>query len=222
MTLDFGLIVQNLPEILAAFWMTIWIWIVSNILAVAFGFAVATLRRYGPGWLGLLLRLFVEVIRGTPFLVQLFLLYFGGPFIGLSLDPIPAGLLGMTVYATAYYSEIFRAGYNAVPVGHVEAAECVGLTRGQIIRRILVPEMTMLVLPQCVNMAILMMKETAILSIITVPELTLVVGAIGSQQYAFVEAMFLLALFYWFLVEVSGFLGRIAEARLSKFRFAHS
>lgn len=220
MNLDFSIVWQQLPQILTAFWNTIWIWIVATILAVLLGFVVAALRRYGPLWLNLLLRLVVEVIRGTPFLIQLFLLYFGGPFIGLSLDPIPAGLLGMTVYGAAYFSEIFRAGFAAIPPGHVEAAECVGLSRGQIVRRILVPEMTMLVLPQLVNMAIILMKETAILSIITVPELTLVVGAIGSQQYAFVEAMTMLALFYWALVEFSGWLGRIAEKKLSKFRFA--
>ena len=136
------------------------------------------------------------------------------------LEPIPAGLIGLTIYASAYFSEIFRAGFEAVPRGHVEAAQCVGLSRGQILRRILLPEMTMLVLPQCVNMAIILIKETAILSIITVPEMTGVISAIGSQQYAFVEAMFLLAIFYWVLVETCGYLGRLAEARLSKFRFA--
>ncbi|NDW04949.1 amino acid ABC transporter permease [Jiella pacifica] len=220
MSIDFSIVWQQLPQILSAFWNTIWIWIVATILAVLLGFVVAALRRYGPLWLNLLLRLYVEVIRGTPFLIQLFLLYFGGPFIGLSLEPIPAGLIGMTIYGSAYFSEIFRAGFAAIPPGHVEAAECVGLSRGQIVRRILVPEMAMLVLPQLVNMAIILMKETAILSIITVPELTLVVGAIGSQQYAFVEAMTMLALFYWALVEISGWLGRLAEKKLSKFRFA--
>jgi polar amino acid transport system permease protein len=84
----------------------------------------------------------------------------------------------------------------------------------------MLPEMTVLVLPSLVNMAILMLKETAILSIIAVPELTLVVGAIGSQSYAFIEAMLILALTYWALVELCGRLGRYAEARLSKFRFA--
>ncbi|RYE81926.1 MAG: amino acid ABC transporter permease, partial [Hyphomicrobiales bacterium] len=169
-----------------------------------------------------LLKAYVDVFRGTPFLVQLFLLYFGGPFIGISLDPIPCGLLGLTVYGAAYFSEIFRAGFKAVPKGHVEAAECVGLSQMQILRRILVPEMTVLVLPQLVNLAIILIKETAVLSIITVPEMTMVISAIGSQQYAFVEALFLLALFYWALVEITGALGRLAESRLSKFRFAHS
>lgn len=77
----------------------------------------------------------------------------------------------------------------------------------------------MLVLPPCVNMTVILMKETAVLSIITVPELTATLSAIGSQQYAFVEALSALALFYWVLVEVTGWLGNLAETKLSRFRF---
>jgi len=105
-----------------------------------------------------------------------------------------------------------------VPKGHIEAAECLGFTRGQIIRRVLLPEMTMLVLPPATNMSIILLKETAILSIITVPEMTLTISAIGSQQYAFLESIFLLALLYWALVELAGRLGKAAETRLSKLR----
>lgn len=219
MNFDTNLIVTMMPELARAFGVTLLTWLVGVIGAAVLGFLVAVARRYGSPWLAYPLRLCVEVIRGTPFLIQLFLLYYGGPFIGLSLDPIPAGLLGLAVYGAAYFSEIFRAGFEAVPPGHVEAAECVGLNRRQIIQRILIPEMTMLVLPASVNMAIVLLKETAVLSIITVPELTLVISAIGSQQYAFVESLFLLALFYWGLVELSGRLGRHMEARLSKYRF---
>lgn len=220
MIFDTALIWSKLPEILHALGITLLMWIAGAIGGALLGFLIATARRYGPMWLELLLRLCVEIIRGTPFLIQLFLLYFGGPFIGLSLDPVPAGLLGLTVYGAAYFSEIFRGGFEAVPVAHVEAAQCMGFTRLQIVYRILIPEMTVLVLPSAVNMAIVLLKETAILSIITVPELTLVISAIGSRYYAFVESLFLLALFYWGLVEFSGKLGRIAESRLSRYRFA--
>lgn len=220
MNFDIDLIARSLPEIYSAFAITLLMWLVGVIGAAILGFMVTVGRRYGPSWLELLLRTCVEIIRGTPFLIQLFLLYYGGPFIGLSLDPITAGLFGLTVYGAAYYSEIFRGGFEAVPAGHIEAAECVGLNRSQIVRRILIPEMTMLVLPASVNMAIVLLKETAVLSIITVPELTLVISAIGSQQYAFAESLFLLALFYWGLVELTGRLGRFAEGRLSKLRFA--
>ena len=221
MNFDLGLVWTQLPAILSGLRVTLGIWIASTVLGAILGFLVAAARRYAPAPVGWALRWLVELLRGTPFLIQIFLLYFGGPFIGIALEPIPAGVLGLSVYAAAYFSEIFRAGFQAVPKGHIEAAECVGLTRRQILRRILLPEMTMLVLPQCVNMAVVLVKETAVLSIIAVPEMTLVIGAIGSQLYAFVEAMFLLALFYWGLVELCGGLGRWTETKLARFAFAH-
>ncbi len=222
MTLDLTLIISLAPELLRAAGVTLLTWLGGALAALVLGFGVAIGRRYGPRFLDSTLRAYVEVIRGTPFLIQLFLLYYGGPFIGLSLDPVPAGLLGLAVYGAAYFSEIFRAGFEAVPRGHVEAGECLGLDRVQIVKRILIPEMTMLVLPPAVNMLIVLLKETAVLSIITVPELTFQISAIGSEKYAFVEAMFLLACFYWGLVELCGMLGRTAEERLSRFRFANT
>lgn len=220
MTFDLTLIGQYIPELLTGAAVTFGLWFAGSALALVLGFAIAVVSRFAPRVIGLLLQAYVEIVRGTPFLVQLFLLYFGGPFIGLALEPIAAGLLGLTIYGSAYFAEIFRGGFSAVPKGHVEAAQCVGLSSGQIVRRIILPEMTMLVLPACVNMMIVLVKETAILSIITVPELTLVITGIGSKYYAFVEALFLLALFYWGLVEVVSRLGRLAETRLSKFSFA--
>ena len=220
MTLDFELIASMAPDLARALGVTALTWLGGAVVAVVLGFLVALGRRYGPRALDAALQFCVELIRGTPFLIQLFLLYYGGPFIGLSLDPVPAGLLGLAIYGAAYFSEIFRAGFEAVPSGHVEAAQCLGLTRAQIVRRILIPEMTMLVLPPTVNMVIVLMKETAVLSIITVPELTFTISNIGSANYAFVESLFLLACFYWGLVEMCARLGRAAEKRLARFRFA--
>ena len=217
---DFALVASRLPDIFHALGVTLFMWVVGLIGASVLGFLVAVARRFGPRWLDIALGAYVELFRGTPFLIQLFLLYFGGPYAGLSLDAIPAGLLGLSVYGAAYFSEIFRAGFEAVPRGHVEAGECGGLSRAQIVRRILLPEMTMLVLPATVNMAVILLKETAVMSVITVPELTLTISAIGTEYYAFIESLFLLALFYWGLVEICGWLGRLGEARLSRFRFA--
>ena len=218
--LDVALILEKSGDIVHAFGVTVLMWLAGGIGALLLGFLVAVLRRYGPRLLDTVLGFYVELMRGTPFLIQLFLLYYGGPSIHISLDPVPAGLLGLSVYGAAYFSEIFRAGFDAVPSGHIEAAECAGLSRAQIVHRILLPEMTMLVLPALINMMIILLKETAILSLITVQELTMVIGVIGSQNYAFMTAMTLLALFYWALVELAGAIGRMAEARLSRFRFA--
>ncbi|WP_146585222.1 amino acid ABC transporter permease [Puniceibacterium confluentis] len=216
MSFDFAVILAKGPQILAGLGVTILIWVVGTALAVALGFVVATARRFGGPLVNAVLAVPVEVLRGTPFLVQIFLLYFGGPYIGLRLDPVTAGLLGLSVYGAAYYSEIFRAGYQSVPPGHVEAAECVGLSRGQTILFILLPEMALLVLPPSLNMSVILLKDTALLSLITVPEMTMTVSAIGSQQYAFVESIVVLALVYWGLVELANWLGRFTERKISK------
>ncbi|MCF8484653.1 MAG: amino acid ABC transporter permease [Rhodobacteraceae bacterium] len=216
MSFDFAVILAKGPEILMGLGVTILIWIVGTFFAVILGFVVATARRFGGRLVDTLLTLPIEVLRGTPFLVQIFLLYFGGPYIGLRLDPITAGLLGLSVYGAAYYAEIFRAGYQSVPIGHVEAATCVGFSRGQTILFVLLPEMALLVMPPSLNMAVILLKETALLSLITVPEMTMTVSAIGSQQYAFVESLVVLAVVYWALVELANFLGRMTERKLSK------
>ncbi|MDO1582931.1 amino acid ABC transporter permease [Rhizobium oryzicola] len=220
MIFDPNVILKHLPEIIQGTGVTLALWIAGMAFGIALGFLVATTRRYGGKATNVVLAIPVEILRGTPFLVQIFLVYYGGPFAGLSLGPIPCGLICLTVYSAAYYSEVFRAGFAAVPHGHVEAAECLGLSRVQIIRRILLPEMALIVLPPSVNLAVILLKESAVLSIITVPELTTTISAIGSQEYAFLEAIFLLAVIYWAIVEASAKLGRIAEARLSTFRFS--
>ncbi|ARQ14251.1 amino acid ABC transporter permease protein (plasmid) [Rhizobium etli] len=219
MTFDINVIIGQWPAIVSGAGVTIMIWILGTIAAAVIGFLTAVARQYGGVLIDRALGAVVAVLRGTPFLIQIFLVYYGGPFVGLDLDPVPAGLIGISIYGAAYFSEIFRSGFQAVPRGHIEAGECVGLKRRQIVCRILLPEMTMLVLPPSVNMVVILMKETAVLSIITVPELTATLSAIGSQQYAFVEALSVLALFYWVLVELTGWLGNLAETKLSRFRF---
>eukprot|EP01037_Dinobryon_pediforme_P031402 gene31402-35869_t len=212
MTFDTGLIASHAGAVATATGVTFLLWLAGSGLGAIVGFIVAVGRRYGPAPLKWLLFGYIEIIRGTPFLIQIYLLYFGGPFVGLTLDPLPAGLIGLAVYGGAYYAELFRTGFEAVPRGHIEAADTVGLTRAQTMRRIILPEMTMLVLPAMVNQTILMLKETAVLSIISVPELSLEVSAIGTANYAFVESFTILALVYWALVELCGAAGRAAEA----------
>jgi polar amino acid transport system permease protein len=169
------------------------------------------------------LRVFIEVIRSTPFLVQLFLLYYGGPAFGLSLEPIPAGILGLGVYGSVYFAEIFRGGFESIPRGQLEAAQCLGITPMQAILRIQVPQMLVLILPALVNMVTVLCKETAVLSIITIPELTMVMTGIGSETFAFVETLLALCVGYLLLVEACSRLGMFLEKRVGRFmnRQAH-
>jgi polar amino acid transport system permease protein len=205
---------------LAGLGVTIGVWLGSGVAGLLLGFVVAVARRFFPRSIERALTLYVALLRDTPFLIQIFLLYYGGPFVGLTLAPYQAGLIGLSLYGSAYFAEIMRAGFEAVPRGHQEAALCVGLSRWQMVRRILLPEMALLVLPPVVNMTILLLKETATLSIVTVPELTMTLTALGSEHFAFPEALFLLSLGYWALVEIAGVLGRLGERHLQRYRLA--
>lgn len=218
--MNFGLIRDSLPAVVSGFGMTMLMWLPGSVLALTLGLAVAILRHYGGTAIDRMLRLLLGVLRGTPFLVQIFLLYYGGPFIGLNFDAPTAGLLGLSLYGAAYFAEIIRGGLAAVPRGHVEAAACVGMSRTQTLRRVLLPEMALLILPSTVNMLVVLMKETATLSIITVPELTAQITGIGSLHFAYAEAAFMLAICYWMLTEATGLIGRQVERRLYRYRLA--
>ena len=215
-----GLLLDALPSVAGGFAVTMLMWLPGLLLAMALGLGLALLRQYGGRAVDAALALLLGAVRGTPFLIQLFLLYYGGPLAGLDLDATSAGLLGLAVYGGAYFAEIMRGGFAAVPRGHVEAAVMAGLSRGQTLRRILLPEMALLILPAAVNMAVVLMKETAVLSIITVPELTMVITGIGSSNFAFTEAAFLLAVTYWALTEATGAAGRALERRMARVRLA--
>jgi polar amino acid transport system permease protein len=135
---------------------------------------IAVAQLFGNNVIRAPLRVFIEMIRSTPFLVQLFLVYYGGPSFGLSLDPIPAGILGLGIYGSVYFAEIFRSGFESVARGQLEAADCLGISKIQCIVRIQIPQMLVIILPALVNMVSVLCKETAVLSIITIPELTMV------------------------------------------------
>ena len=204
------------PALLRGFGYTIVCWALGTVFGMALGLLIALVRHYGPRWLNWIIQIYIEIVRGTPFLVQLFVLYYGGPLIGLRLDALPAGLLGLTIYGSPYFAEIFRAGFRAVPVGQLEAARAIGMAESAIVRRILLPLSMVSALPALVNFSIILTKETVILSIITVPELMYEVSRMSAETFRFVEANLVLALFFWGLVEAISRLGRRFEARVTK------
>jgi len=217
MSFDPAIILDRWPEVLSGLGVTLGTWIVGVLIGLVLGFVLALMQRGLGRVVRAAVRVVIEIVRGTPFLVQLFILYYGGPSFGLVLDPIEAGLLGLGLYAGAYFAEIFRAGFESVPKGQVEAAACLGMGRATILMRIVLPQMLVVILPALVNMVILLSKETAILSIVTIPELTFVIRGIGAETFAFVETTLALALIYWGLVEVAAGFGRWAERRVGRF-----
>jgi polar amino acid transport system permease protein len=214
---DLTVITHNLQPILSGLANTIGTWTAGVVIGMALGFLIAVLQLFSGSLVRGALRAYVEVFRSTPFLVQLFLLYYGGPSFGLTLEPMTAGVIGLGLYGSAYFAEAFRSGFRSVPRGHLEAAQCLGLTRWQMVRRVQLPQMLVLIVPALTNLTIVLSKETAVLSIVTVPELTFVLTGIGSATFAFMETLLVLCVCYLALVELTARAGAWAETRLARF-----
>ena len=215
--MSFDVLLRYLPSLLSGFGVTVLCWSVGGALGMAVGFAVALLVRLPVPPLRWLLRAFVEIIRGTPFLLQLFLLYAGGPYIGLRLNATAAGILGLALYSSAYFAEIFRGGFASVPRGQIEAATSVGMSPFDTLVRVSMPAALIAAVPPIVNMLIILSKETVVLSIITVPELMYQVQTMAAETFTAFDAIFAMAIFYWLLVEVVSRLGRRAEDRVTAY-----
>ena len=129
-------------------------------------------RLYGPPSLRPLLTAYVELLRGTPLMLQLYAIFFLLPKIGLSLPALVAAIVGLALNYSAYESEIYRAGLKAVPPGQLDAARSLGMTTWQALRHVLVPQAVRIVMPPVTSDFIAMFKDTSVCSVITVIELT--------------------------------------------------
>ena len=141
-------------------------------LAMALGLALAIGRQYGPRWLAWPIGAYVEVIRGTPLLLQLSVIYYFFPLVGVRLDAFSAGVLGLAINYAAYEAEIYRAGLLSVPRGQMEAALSLGMSHSTALWRILVPQAVRTVVPPVTNDFIALFKDTSVCSVIAVTELT--------------------------------------------------
>jgi polar amino acid transport system permease protein len=210
-------LLRYLPSLISGFGVTIFCWSAGAFLGMILGFAIALARRAPFPPLQWALRVFIEVFRGTPFLMQLFLLYSGGPYIGLRLSATAAGVLGLGLYSSAYFAEIFRAGFASVPPGQIEAATSVGMAPIDAMLRVALPAALIAAVPSIVNMLIVLSKETVVLSIITVPELMYQMQTMAAETFTAFDAIFAMAVFYWVLVEVVSRVGARVEARVTAF-----
>ncbi|MDH4989489.1 amino acid ABC transporter permease [Aquamicrobium lusatiense] len=213
--MDWSIFQQYGPMLLRGFGLTILCWLLGTVLGMALGLVIALIQRYAPRPVGWIMQAYIEIIRGTPFLVQLFVLYYGGPLVGLRLDALPAGILGLTLYGSPYFAEIFRSAFQAVPHGQIEAARAIGMAEAIIVRHILLPVGLVSALPALVNFSIILTKETVILSIITVPELMYQAQRMSTETFRYLEANLALALFFWALVETISRFGRRLEKRIT-------
>ncbi len=190
--MDFALIKQVFPFFVEAAWVTIQLSVLTTILGLILGALATAARMSRSRILRGLAAAYVSVIRGTPALIQLFLLYFGGPQIGIQLTAFWAGVIGLGVNIGAYMSETMRGAIMSVDRGQTEAARAIGLSRWQTMRQVVLPQaMRMMIRPLGVNINALI-KGTALVAPISVVELTYTAQRyIGSTYRPF--EMFLLA-----------------------------
>ena len=167
------------------------------LLGLAIGLFFFLLERQKPALFNVIYHAWINVFRGTPLLVQLFLVFYGGPYIGINLEAQQVGVLCLGCYGSAYFSEIFRAGRNAVSGGQVEAAADLGLSPWQIFTFIVWPQMLARIIQPLIGQSVILVKESSVLSIITVGELTNTALTIANQTYAMVEIYALMAIVYW-------------------------
>lgn len=210
------LVRQTLPLLLSSAGMTILLSCASFPLAIAVGLAVAVGRLYGPSWLRPPLAAYVEILRGTPLMLQLYAIFFLLPKIGLALPAIVAAILGLALNYSAYESEIYRAGLKAVPLGQLEAAVSLGLTKWQALRHVLVPQAVRIVMPPVTSDFIALFKDTSVCSAITVIELTKRYSVLALSTGRIVELAVVTALLYLCMSWPLSLLSRWFESRLDR------
>ncbi len=159
---------------------------------------------------------YISIIRGTPLLVQVYIWYLGLPRLDIILAAIPAGILALSVNYGAYMTEIFRAGIQAIGKGQHEAAQALGMSRSQTLKRIVLPQAFRIVIPPIGNEFIAMMKDSSLVSLMGVWELTFRAGKIGRQYFRNIETFLIAAAFYWILTVVFQFLQGNLEAYMAR------
>jgi polar amino acid transport system substrate-binding protein len=205
---------KYLPLLLRGAAMTVVLSVLAMALAVAAGLVVVLARLYGVAPVRWLAKAYVEVIRGTPLLIQLFLIYYGLPEIGIRLNAFCAAVLGLGLNYAASEAENYRAGIQAVARGQTEAAQALGMSRGQALRHVVLPQAVRIVIPPVTNDFIAMFKDSSLVSVITMVELTKVYGMLAMTTYDYIGLGLMTAGIYFALSYPASILAGRLEERL--------
>ena len=219
---------QRLTGILAdSFWkilvpgltMTIPLTIISFSLALIIAVVTALVQFGNVKILKHIARFYVWVIRGTPVLVQLYIIFFGLPGLGIVLDPFPSAVIVFSINEGAYAAETIRAALEAVPTGQIEAGYCVGMNYLQIMRRIVLPQAMRTAFPPLSNSLIGLVKETSLAANITVTEMFMATQRIVARTYEPLALYCEVGLIYLFFCTVLTRLQSLGEKKLNSYKF---
>jgi polar amino acid transport system permease protein len=214
-TFRFDAVYNNLPFLLDGIYLTLFISGLSLVLSMFLGLIVAVGRLSSSRVLSLVSAAYIEVFRDTPVLVQLFWVYYVLPILlGIRIDALTASIVGLTLHSAAFLSEIYRAGIQTVPVGHIEAAQVLGLSRVQTFIRIVMPQAVRNVLPPLVNNLIDLIKLSSLSSVFAVGEITRKAGELSASTFRPLEIFTFIAILYFMICWPLSLLIRGLERRL--------
>ena len=202
MEFDFGAVLVDWRLLAKGVAWTVGLTAIATLIGMAVGVACAWARASGPAWLRWLVGSYVELIRNTPFIVQLFFIFFGLPAAGVKLTPETASIIAMVMNLGAYSTEIIRAGIEATPKGQIEAAVSLALNKVQVFIRVVLPPALKKVWPAMVSQIIIEMLGSAVCGQISTEELSYAANLIQSRNFRAFEA-FIIATGLYLLLAVA-------------------
>ena len=194
--LDFGAVLAEWPQLLRGAAFTLGLTAVSAVLGVGLGVACGWARAWGPSWLRAAVGVYVELIRNTPFIVQLFFIFFGLPSLGVKLNPESASVIAMVVNLGAYAAEIARAGIEGTPRGQIEAARSLAMTEAQVFLRVVLPPALARVWPAMTSQIVIVMLGSAVCGQIAAQELSYYANLIQSRNFRAFESFIVATAIY--------------------------
>ncbi|KHT00884.1 ABC transporter permease [Pectobacterium brasiliense] len=211
---DFSLVWDNLPVLLKGLGVTLELWLLAGVLGTVLGLVFGLFRVFGKRWLSLPARVFVEIFRNTPVLIQLIWFYYAFPvLVGIQFSTFAAAALALTLYSAAYCTEIFRAGLQSIDHGQWEGAKALGMRQAVILRRVVLPQVVRNMLPALTNRMIELAKVTSLASILAVNELMYQGRLLSSTYYRPLEILTVVALLYFILIWPGSYLAARLERR---------
>lgn len=211
---DWGYTWEILPILAQASLITVQATVIGFGLAAVLGLVFAILRMSRAPWINMPVAGFIEFIRSTPLLIQIFFLYFVFPEFGVTLNAMAAGILALGLHYGAYCSEVYRAGLENIPKGQWEACTALNLSPSHAFRDVIIPQAIPPVVPALGNYLVALFKETPLLSAIAVMELMQTAKILGSESFRYVEPITLVGLFFLFFSLVAAALIRRVESAL--------
>ena len=212
----FQLFKDSLPSLLSGLSVTIELAVISLILAVILGVILGIFSISTSKILKSIATVYIYIIRGTPLMIQALFLYFGvGQALNIQFDPVVAGIIVLTANAAAYMAEIFRGGIQAIDIGQMEAARSLGLSYSKTMRKVILPQAVKIMIPSILNQFIVTLKDTSILSVISIRELTATGQIIIARNFKALQMYAIVACMYFILITVLTLVSSYIERKIS-------